>query len=91
MSFFRLPDRLYVFYCPDPTDFIGKLVYTEVKGWYKTVNTTEWGLRICWPLNNFDEALWKKKEINTSTQISMKLQIKFLKEVKFITDQPTLI
>ena len=29
--------RPTLFYGPDPTDFIGKFVYTELKGQYKTV------------------------------------------------------
>ena len=29
--------RPTLFYCPDPTYFIGKLVDKELKGWYKTV------------------------------------------------------
>ena len=45
--------QLTLFYRPNPTDFIGKLVDTELKGRYKTVNTTEWGQQICWPFNNF--------------------------------------
>ena len=53
--------RPTLFYCPDPTDFIGKLVDKELKGQYKT-NTTECGLQICWPLNNFDKALWKREK-----------------------------
>ena len=29
--------RPTLFYGPDPTDFIGKFVYTELKGQYKTI------------------------------------------------------
>ena len=54
--------RLTLFYCPDSTDFICNLVDTELKGRYKTVislSGESLGLRNCYSLNKFDEALWK--------------------------------
>ena len=70
MLSFRLT-RLTLFYDPEPTDFIVKFVYTEMKGQCKT-DTTELGLQKCRSLNNFDETLWKRVKINISTNVLMK-------------------
>ena len=63
--------RPTLFYGPDSTDFIGKFVYTEMKGQYRTViplsgdckNAGHWTILM---------RLWKRLKINISTNVLMK-------------------
>ena len=71
LSFFSLPDRPY-FITPDPTDYIGKLVDTELKGRYKTVKPPNGDCKSAGHWTVLVENLWKGWEMNISTNVFMK-------------------